>query len=52
MAESTKNNTMMWWLVCLVTTALTLFMLVFADEWFWIPMAFALTSLTKALDVI
>jgi len=41
-----------WWLVFLVTTALTLFMLLYVDEWFWLVLPFSLTSLTKALDVI
>ena len=46
------KSRMFWWLVFLVTTAITLFMLVYVNEWFWLVLPFSLTSLTKALDVI
>ncbi len=52
MATESKNSTMFWWLVFFVTTLITLFMVVYVDEWFWLVLPFSLTSLTKALDVI
>lgn len=56
MADTTQNkegkNTMIWWLIFLITTAITIFMLMYVDEWFWLALPFSLTSLTKALDVI
>jgi hypothetical protein len=46
------KSTMFWWLMFLVTTAITLFMLVYVNEWFWLVLPFSLTSLAKGLDVI
>ncbi len=43
---------MFWWLVFFVTTAITVFMLIYVDEWFWVALPFSLTSLAKAFDVI
>jgi len=50
--QKEEGSTMFWWLVFLVTTAITLFMVVYVDEWFWLVLPFSLTSFTKALRVI
>ena len=40
------------WLLFLVFTVIFLLMLVYVDEWFWVPMPFMLTYLVKALDAM
>ncbi len=52
MATESKNNTMFWWLMFLITGAITVFMLIYVDEWFWVALPFSLTALTKAFNVI
>lgn len=47
-----NNDTKMWWGVFVVTTIITLLMLAYVDEWFWLALPFSLTSLCKAMDVI
>ncbi len=52
MATESKSSPMFWWLMFIVTTIITLFMVVYVDEWFWLVLPFSLTSLAKAFDVI
>ncbi|HQU60644.1 MAG: hypothetical protein KDD02_24135 [Phaeodactylibacter sp.] len=40
------------WLLFLVFAVIFLAMIVYVDEWFWVPMPFMLTYLVKALDVM
>lgn len=46
------GSTMMWWIAFLVTTVITLVMLKYMSEWFWLGLPFSLTALTKAMRVI
>jgi len=50
--ESTKNGTALDWIIFLVSTVVMVALLIYADEWFWIPLPFVLTYLAKALDVL
>lgn len=56
MSESTqtskKKNTGLYWLFTLVSTIATIAMLMFASEWFWLGLPFALTSVVLATDAI
>ena len=49
-----KSWTAWYWFVILFLVFLVIFvlMLMFADEWFWVPMPFMLTYLVKALDAM
>jgi fatty acid desaturase len=49
--ETTTNNksTALDWILFLVSAVLCILLLIYADEWFWIPLPFALTYLVKAL---
>lgn len=50
--EKEGGSTMMWWGAFFLTTAITILMLIYVNEWFWLALPFSLTSLTKALKVI
>ena len=50
--QKEEGSTMFWWLIFAVTTIITIYMVIFVDEWFWLALPFSLTSLTKALRVI
>lgn len=47
--DHTTNGTKSDWMICVVSTLLTLIMLKFAPGWFWVPMPFALTYFVKAM---
>jgi len=40
------------WIIFLVSTAICLFLLFTAAEWFWVPLPFVLTYLVKGLDMM
>ncbi|HMW38734.1 MAG: hypothetical protein K1X68_11030 [Saprospiraceae bacterium] len=40
------------WLIFLVSGAVTVALLVYAPAWFWVPLPFVLTYLTKAFDAL
>lgn len=48
--STSKNSKAMDWILFLVFFVIFVLMLMFADEWFWVPMPFMLTYLVKALD--
>ncbi len=50
--STSKNSKAMDWILFLVFAILFVGMLIYADEWFWIPMPFMLTYLVKALDAM
>jgi len=51
--EVTQNkSTLLDWLLFLVSTAVMIALLLYADEWFWLAMPFSFTYLAKALRVI
>ena len=52
MSTSTKDNTKMWWLIFVVSTAIMIMLLMFADMWFWLALPPAATALVKALKVM
>jgi len=47
-----KKNKGLYWMVTVLFTAITVLMLIFASEWFWLGLPFMLTSLVLAADVI
>ena len=49
MAESTTSNKKNW-LYFGISAAITLFLLIFANEWFWVGLPFMLTYLVLAMD--
>ena len=52
LTKMTKSNRLIYLAIFLVATVLTVSMVFVADEWFWIPLPFAITYLAKALDVL
>lgn len=48
-ANAKNNSTAMDWLFFLVSTAVVILLLIFANEWFWVALPFSLTYLVKAL---
>ena len=52
MGEVTESGTRMDWIIFLVSTAIMILLLIFANEWFWLAMPFSLTYLAKALKVL
>ncbi len=51
--EATQNkSTLLDWLLFLVSTAIMIALLLYADEWFWLAMPFSFTYFAKALRVI
>ncbi|HMS30185.1 MAG: hypothetical protein IPQ10_12585 [Saprospiraceae bacterium] len=46
--ESNSQN----WLIFIVSTVLMLALLWFFPAWFWVPLPFVLTYLTKALNAM
>jgi hypothetical protein len=51
--EATQNKSaLLDWLLFLVSTAVMIALLLYADEWFWLAMPFSFTYLAKALRVI
>lgn len=46
--DSTKTD----WMIFLVSTAVTVAMLIYTPAWFWVPLPFVLTYLTKALKAL
>lgn len=50
MTESTKSAGGKNWLYFGISLVLTLLMLVFANQWFWVGLPFTLTFLVVALD--
>lgn len=52
MANTEKKSTGGYWMLFLIFTALTLGCLVVFPAWFWVPLAFMLTYLVYAMDVV
>ena len=52
MTSTVKNSTAIDWIIFLVSTVLMIFLLMYADEWFWLALPFSLTYLVKALDMM
>lgn len=48
-ANAENKSNAMDWILFLVSTAVMIFMLIFANEWFWVVLPFSLTYLVKAL---
>lgn len=46
------GGTLSYWILTLVFLVLTVALLIFKSEWFWVPLPFLLTYLVKALDWI
>ncbi|MEL7222674.1 MAG: hypothetical protein AAGJ93_15240 [Bacteroidota bacterium] len=51
-STSEDNSTGMAWIWFLVSTAIMILLLIFANEWFWLALPFSLTYLVKALRVM
>ncbi|NRB62613.1 MAG: hypothetical protein HRU40_06225 [Saprospiraceae bacterium] len=52
MTSTVKNSTAIDWIIFLVSTVLMIFLLMYADEWFWLALPFSLTYLVKAQDMM
>jgi hypothetical protein len=48
-AEANNKSTAMDWVFFLISTAVVVALLIFANEWFWVALPFSLTYLVKAL---
>ena len=48
-AEANNKSTAMDWVFFLISTAVVVALLIFANEWFWLALPFSLTYLVKAL---
>lgn len=51
-AQANKKSHAMDWLLFLVSTAVVILLLMFADEWFWVALPFSLTYFVKAVDAM
>ena len=49
MANSSKSID---WIIFLVTAVITIVMVMYVSEWFWVVLPFPLTYFAKALDAI
>jgi hypothetical protein len=49
---NTPAQTRSYWIYTAVSTVIMVALLVFAPQWFWVPLPFVLTSLVKAFDAI
>ncbi|MFT4565197.1 MAG: hypothetical protein ACI9FN_000146 [Saprospiraceae bacterium] len=52
MAENTKSAAGKNWLYFGIALIITLFMLFFVNQWFWVGLPFTLTFLVVAMDKI
>lgn len=49
MDTTTNNSTRQDWMLFALFAVITIALLVYADEWFWLTLPFVLTFLVKAL---
>jgi len=49
MSDSTSSRRG-YWMLFGISTAATLLLLIFANEWFWVGLPFMLTYLVQAMD--
>ena len=52
MATTTNNSTALDWILFLVSTVICVFLLIYANEWFWLALPFVLTYLVRAMKAI
>ena len=52
MNSTAKESRRGYWIKFLISFVLFAFLLVFANEWFWIVLPFMLTYLVQALDMM
>ena len=50
--ETSKGSRSTDWIIFLVSTAVLILLLIFANEWFWLALPFSTTYLAKALDML
>jgi len=50
MAESKSNASGKHWLLFGISLAVTIFMIFFVNEWFWVGLPFVLTYFVQAID--
>jgi len=48
--DSSTTNRSKYWVLFGISTAVTLALLIFANEWFWAGLPFMLTYLVQAMD--
>ncbi|MEL6124098.1 MAG: hypothetical protein AAFR14_10280 [Bacteroidota bacterium] len=48
--ETVTQSTRKYWLLFALSTFLTILMLIFVNEWFWVGLPFVLTFFVQALD--
>ncbi|MEL6389864.1 MAG: hypothetical protein AAFQ02_06855 [Bacteroidota bacterium] len=48
--ETVTPSTRKYWLLFALSTFLTILMLIFVNEWFWVGLPFVLTFFVQALD--
>ncbi|NOT38152.1 MAG: hypothetical protein HOP11_12330 [Saprospiraceae bacterium] len=51
MAEKTESTSKDW-MIFLISTVITVFLLIKYPAWFWVPLPFVLTYLTKAFKAL
>ena len=49
MSEATTSKTK-YWVLAGISTVVTLLLLIFANQWFWVGLPFMLTYLVQAMD--
>lgn len=50
MSEATTSSRKKYWVLTAISTAVTLLLLIFANQWFWVGLPFMLTYLVQAMD--
>jgi hypothetical protein len=50
--SETKKSKGLYWIATILSLAATIFLMVFANSWFWVGLPFLFTSLVLALDVM
>ncbi len=50
METTSKSSKSMDWILFLLSLIVTILLLIFVTEWFWVSLPFLITYLVKALD--
>lgn len=50
--ESATKSAGLDWIIFFVSLIVTIALLIFYPQWFWVPLPFVLTYLVKALDMM
>ena len=50
--QETSKSSKTDWILFIITAAITIAMLIWMSNWFWLALPFPLTYLVKAMDII